>query len=143
MMFFLSFATFMMFSNSYIWCFLYNVFLTTLMVFLYNSYGLMVFSYNSYGVFLATLMVFSWQLLWCFLGNSYGGFFSQSRHTISCNSTKLWIIVDISASSDWILMIFTPLDSSQWEDLNGMCFITIASILTELSHSEYFNYFLQ
>ena len=35
-------------------------------------------------------------------------------------------------SSDWILIIRPPFNSSCWEDSNDMCFISVAKILTEL-----------
>ena len=39
-----------------------------------------------------------------------------------------------SASSNWILTNFMPLDSSHRDESNGMYFISVALVLTELFH---------
>ena len=48
----------------------------------------------------------------------------------------------ISISSDWILMKYTPLDSSQCEDSNGSKIIVIGSVLMKLVYFKVLYYLI-
>ena len=48
------------------------------------------------------------------------------------------MVIDIrERSSDWIWTNLPPLDSSHWDESNGKYIISLALILTELSHYKY------